>query len=86
LQYHTDIDKVLTDLAKKMAKCNVTQNDKEFLEELNEIFMQKIQWAVDIQRKTGPKAAFCRTPLLFTPVEEAREDGRKRGRKEQINA
>jgi hypothetical protein len=62
LQYHTDVDKVLTNLAKKMVKCGVTQSDKPFHKDFQGIFLERITWAVNVQQKAGPKATYRRSP------------------------
>jgi hypothetical protein len=61
LQYHQDIDKLLTEISKKMAKCNVKASDTEFLKEFHALHMEKLIWAKDVQDKTGHKAAYRRS-------------------------
>jgi alanine-alpha-ketoisovalerate/valine-pyruvate aminotransferase len=50
LKYHQEINKLLNDLAKKIAQCDNKQTDDEFIEEYIQLLKEKIAWSKNVQK------------------------------------
>jgi hypothetical protein len=58
MQEHSDIDKALTDLCKKIAKCGIPASKLDV--DFHMLFLERMEWATGMQQQSGHKAEFRR--------------------------